>query len=126
MQAGVERIDSLQILCLVTPILSRWMPYLCGSAQSNRFRAFCEMVDLSNGRKFVPDLKRETTAVQFRLRVLHEQAACAAHHSPVVFVGGSTSQADLIVPPVLVDARPGEAVRAALAEKQLQQLHGFT
>jgi hypothetical protein len=68
---------------------------------------------------------RETAAVQLRLR-RYQQTLGAAHHSPVVFVSGSASQTDLVMTPVLVDSRPGEAVGAALAKKQLQQFHEFT
>jgi hypothetical protein len=76
--------------------------------------------------KLIPDLEPKAPAVQLRLGALYEQTASPAHRSPVVFVGGSASQADLIMTSVVVDARPREAVRATLAEKKLQQFHGFT
>ena len=113
MEAGVERIDSCENLGLGAQSLRSDAPLR---------RAFCERV----GSKLVPDLERKAAAVQSRLGAMHEQATSSAHHSPVVFVGGSASQTDLIVPPVVVDAWPREAVRATLAEKQLQQFHGFT
>ena len=70
-----------------------------------------------------PELLRETTAAQFVLNGCHEQAARTAHHSPVVFAGRSAGQADLVMTPVVVDARPREAVRATLPKKQLQEFH---
>jgi len=76
--------------------------------------------------KLVPELEPKAAAVQLGLYAGPEQAIRPAHHAPVVLVGGSTSQADLIVPAIVVNARPREAVRAPLAQKKLQQFHGFT
>jgi len=42
----------------------------------------------------------------------------AFHSIPVVFVGDATSQAYLVVMPIVVNARPREPVRAGLAKDQ--------
>src|SRR5215469_17950569 len=79
----------------------------------------------SNGRSWCP-IESQRLTVQVWLCAWYKQSASPAHHSPVVFISGSTSQTNLIMPAIFVEARPREAVRATLAEKQLQQVHGFT
>src|SRR5579859_348029 len=57
------------------------------------------------------------------MRSRNQQVVGAAHHLPVIFVSGSTSDADLIVAAVAVEAGPSELVLAALSEKFLQEIH---
>jgi hypothetical protein len=55
-----------------------------------------------------------------------QQSPGAAHQAPVIFEDGATGQANLIVAALFVDARPGEAMRAALPEKLLEKIHCVT
>ncbi len=55
-----------------------------------------------------------------------QQPPCSSHHLPVVFVGNSADQANLIVATIGVDARPGESVRATACEELLQEIHCLT
>ena len=64
--------------------------------------------------------------MQFVLYSRDQQAIRTAHLSPVVFVGGSTGETNLIVATVLVDTRPGKTMRATLTKKKLQQFHELT
>jgi hypothetical protein len=47
----------------------------------------------------------------------------AAHQNPVVFEGGAAGQANLVVTALIIDARPGEAMRATLSEKLFEKIH---
>lgn len=51
--------------------------------------------------------------------VLAVYAIRAFHSIPVIFVRNSTPQADLVVMTVVVDAGPGKAMGAGVAEDQL-------
>ena len=48
------------------------------------------------------------------------------HHSPVIFVGCSAEQADLVVAVIGVDARPRKPMDAPAPEKPFQEVQGFT
>jgi hypothetical protein len=52
-----------------------------------------------------------------------QQPPGAPHQAPVIFEGCATGQADLIVASLVVDARPGEAVRTTLSEKLFEKIH---
>lgn len=61
--------------------------------------------------------------------VLHRSdhgLAAAAHLSPVVFVGGSAGQANLIVLPVFIGSRPRETVSATAMEELFQEIQCVT
>jgi hypothetical protein len=53
----------------------------------------------------------------------HEQAIRAAHSLPVIFVGGSTNKADLIVLAVAVESWPSKPVGAEVSEESLKEFH---
>jgi hypothetical protein len=55
-----------------------------------------------------------------------QQPAGAAHHGPVVFESLPTGQTYLIVTALVVDAWPGETVRATLSKKLSQEVHRVT
>ena len=55
-----------------------------------------------------------------------KQLASALHLSPVVFVGGATGEADLIMTALVIDPRPGKSVRAATVEELFQQIQWIT
>ena len=57
------------------------------------------------------------------LRFRHQESIGAAHSLPVVFVGGSAQQANLIVLAVAVQARPRESMGAISREESPQESH---
>ena len=56
----------------------------------------------------------------------YQQPISPPHHSPVIFVSGSTEWADLIVAAIGVNAWPGEAMRATASEKSFPKVHCLT
>ena len=52
--------------------------------------------------------------------------AAAPHLAPVVLVGRSAGQADLIVLPVFIDTRPRKTVRAAAMEELFEEIQCVT
>jgi len=57
------------------------------------------------------------------LRFGQQQPTGAAHGLPIVFVGGSAEQTNLIVLAVAVQARPGESMGTISGEESLQKFH---
>lgn len=55
-----------------------------------------------------------------------DELACAPHLFPVVFKGGAAGQANLVMASVVVNARPGELVRASAPEEFLEQIQWIT
>lgn len=66
---------------------------------------------------------------RIRYGVLHargHELACAPHLFPVVFKGCAAGQANLVMASVVVNARPGELVRAGAPEELLEQIQWIT
>jgi hypothetical protein len=108
----------------VTGLVRELDPEVVGlSIMTSQRRTAARLIELI--RVLRPGVKRLPLR-KFVLDGCHEQAARPAHYSPVVFVSRSARQTDLIMTTVVVDARPREAVRATLPEKQLQEFHELT
>jgi len=95
-------------------------------AEENESLDISQFFGWRNARLLAQDWCERLPLCKFVLDGRHQQAARPAHHSPVVFVGRSASQADLVMTSVVVDARPREAVRATLPKQQLQESHELT
>jgi hypothetical protein len=63
------------------------------------------------------------TGTLLMLRFWGQQPIGAAHGLPVVFIGGSAEQTDLIVLAAAVDARPRESMGAKSGEESPQESH---
>jgi hypothetical protein len=57
------------------------------------------------------------------LPVCHQQAISASHPLPVIFVGSSTNQTDLIVMAIATESRPSKPMGTKLSEESLQKSH---
>jgi hypothetical protein len=57
------------------------------------------------------------------LPVRHQQAISAAHPLPVIFIGSSASETDLIVLAIAPESRPGKSMGAKFSEESLEESH---
>jgi len=57
------------------------------------------------------------------LPVRHQQAIRPSHLFPVIFVGGPTSETDLIVLAIGTDSWPSKTMGAKFSEESLQECH---
>jgi hypothetical protein len=57
------------------------------------------------------------------LPVCHQQAISATHLLPVIFVGSSTSETDLIVLAIATQPWPSKPMGAKFSEESLQECH---
>ncbi len=55
-----------------------------------------------------------------------QQSTSPPHHSPVIFVGGSAEQTNLIMAAMAVNSWPGEPMGATSSETSFQEVHCFT
>jgi hypothetical protein len=53
----------------------------------------------------------------------HQQAIGASHLLPVIFVGGSTNQTDLIMLAIAAESWPGKPMGAQVSEESLKEFH---
>jgi hypothetical protein len=57
------------------------------------------------------------------MSVRHQQAISALHPLPVVFVGSSTNETDLIVLAIATQSWPSKPMGAQFTEESLQECH---
>jgi hypothetical protein len=57
------------------------------------------------------------------LPVRHQQAISASHPLPVIFVGSSTNETDLIVLAIATESWPSKPMGAKFSEESLQKSH---
>lgn len=57
------------------------------------------------------------------LPVRHQQAISAAHPLPVIFIGSSASETDLIVLAIAAESWPSKPVGAEVSEESLKEFH---
>jgi hypothetical protein len=55
--------------------------------------------------------------------VCYQQAIRTLHFLPVIFVGSSTDETDLIVLAIAAESRPSKLMRAQFAKESLQKFH---